>query len=275
MLLDEADVFLAARDKRDLQRNAIVSVFLRVLEYYSGILFLTTNKVGAFDEAFKSRIHLTLYYDKLDPEQTRKIWEVNVLRQMKLRPLLKIDIDEILRWSERNYQKCRQDGTQIWNGRQIRNACQTAAALAEADAKGILKISHLEAVVKASTEFDRYLKRVHGGDDADRARRAHDREDAYGAASREQYLHLDDESRYADFYRGRNYAYDREYPPRHVPSSRGSRAYPDWDDRAPDPEVHTRASFVAVARICAISSEPSLRDHRTLGQLQIEEDLLG
>jgi hypothetical protein len=49
MLLDEADVFLAARDRRDLQRNAVVSVFLRVLEYYSGILFLTTSKVGAFD----------------------------------------------------------------------------------------------------------------------------------------------------------------------------------------------------------------------------------
>lgn len=41
MLLDEADVFLAARDRRDLKRNAIVSVFLRSLEYYSGILFLT------------------------------------------------------------------------------------------------------------------------------------------------------------------------------------------------------------------------------------------
>jgi hypothetical protein len=37
-------------------------VFLRVLEYYSGILFLTTNRVGIMDEAFKSRIHVSLYY---------------------------------------------------------------------------------------------------------------------------------------------------------------------------------------------------------------------
>jgi hypothetical protein len=29
-------------------------VFLRVLEYYAGILFLTTNRVGDFDEALAS-----------------------------------------------------------------------------------------------------------------------------------------------------------------------------------------------------------------------------
>jgi hypothetical protein len=38
MLLDEADVFLQARDKHDMKRNAVVSAFLRILEYYSGIL---------------------------------------------------------------------------------------------------------------------------------------------------------------------------------------------------------------------------------------------
>ena len=35
LLLDEADVFLQARDKEDMRRNSVVSVFLRVLEYYS------------------------------------------------------------------------------------------------------------------------------------------------------------------------------------------------------------------------------------------------
>jgi SpoVK/Ycf46/Vps4 family AAA+-type ATPase len=44
LLLDEADVFMARRTQTDLQRNALVSVFLRVLEYYAGILFLTTSK---------------------------------------------------------------------------------------------------------------------------------------------------------------------------------------------------------------------------------------
>lgn len=61
LLLDEAEVFLAKRNLEDLTRNAMVSVFLRVLEFYSGILFLTTNRVGTMDEAFKSRIHISLY----------------------------------------------------------------------------------------------------------------------------------------------------------------------------------------------------------------------
>lgn len=73
MLLDEAGVFLQARDKEDMRRNAVVSVFLRVLEYYSGILFLTTNKIGNFDEASKSRIHILLYYAPLDIKQSKKI----------------------------------------------------------------------------------------------------------------------------------------------------------------------------------------------------------
>lgn len=41
-------------------------VFLRTLEYYAGILFLTTNRVALFDDAFKSRIHMSLYYPALD-----------------------------------------------------------------------------------------------------------------------------------------------------------------------------------------------------------------
>lgn len=58
MLLDEADIFLQQRNLEDLQRNALVSVFLRMLEYYEVILILTSNRVGTFDEAFKSRIQL-------------------------------------------------------------------------------------------------------------------------------------------------------------------------------------------------------------------------
>lgn len=44
LLLDEADVFLEQRTCHDLVRNALVSIFLRQLEYYQGILFLTTNR---------------------------------------------------------------------------------------------------------------------------------------------------------------------------------------------------------------------------------------
>ena len=54
LLLDEADVFLQKRDTKDVARNALVSIFLRQLEYYPGILILTTNRIGDCDPAFES-----------------------------------------------------------------------------------------------------------------------------------------------------------------------------------------------------------------------------
>ncbi|KAG7434928.1 ATP-dependent zinc metalloprotease FtsH [Fusarium oxysporum f. sp. raphani] len=50
LLIDEADVFLAQRSDNP-QINALVSVFLRELEQFDGVLFLTTNRVQSFDEA--------------------------------------------------------------------------------------------------------------------------------------------------------------------------------------------------------------------------------
>ena len=80
VLLDEADVFLEQRDIADVGRNSLVSVFLRALEYYSGFLFLTTNRVNVFDEAFISRIHVALHYKPLGPEERSKIWANNIRR---------------------------------------------------------------------------------------------------------------------------------------------------------------------------------------------------
>ncbi|KAI1637533.1 hypothetical protein F4809DRAFT_661034 [Biscogniauxia mediterranea] len=55
LLIDEADVFLERRSLRDMQRNAMVTVFLRVLEYYRGIFFLTTNRVSTFENCKTQR----------------------------------------------------------------------------------------------------------------------------------------------------------------------------------------------------------------------------
>ncbi|KAF1843475.1 uncharacterized protein K460DRAFT_407828 [Cucurbitaria berberidis CBS 394.84] len=73
VLLDEADVFLKEREIADLARNALVSIFLSVLEYYDGILILTSNRVGTFDEAFKSRISLALLYPNFTKSQRCRI----------------------------------------------------------------------------------------------------------------------------------------------------------------------------------------------------------
>lgn len=179
LLIDEADVFLAERDKADVKRNGLVSVFLRILEYYSGILFLTTNRVGAFDDAFRSRIHLTLYYPKLDEEQSYKVWETNIKRVTRMNkerihdglPKIKMQKGRILRFAELNYE------TLQWNGRQIQNAFQTAIALAQfkvrktPEKRPEITVEHFETVAKASIQFDSYLKEVHLGDEAKNAKK--------------------------------------------------------------------------------------------------------
>jgi hypothetical protein len=73
LLFDEADVFLAQRDS-DLNRAAIVGVFLRLLDYYPGLMFLTSNRGEIIDKAFKSRVTLYLKYPALDESSRRQIW---------------------------------------------------------------------------------------------------------------------------------------------------------------------------------------------------------
>jgi SpoVK/Ycf46/Vps4 family AAA+-type ATPase len=74
LLLDEADVFLEQRSHENVNRNALVSVFLRQLEYFQGAMFLTTNRVNIFDPAFQSRIHFVLRYEKLGEQARAKAW---------------------------------------------------------------------------------------------------------------------------------------------------------------------------------------------------------
>jgi SpoVK/Ycf46/Vps4 family AAA+-type ATPase len=76
LLLDEADVYLQRRDGLHLERNRLVATFLRTLEYYNGIFFLTTNMLGDFDEAILDRIQLKLRYDDLNPSSRANIFRL-------------------------------------------------------------------------------------------------------------------------------------------------------------------------------------------------------
>ncbi|KAI1150759.1 P-loop containing nucleoside triphosphate hydrolase protein [Nemania diffusa] len=167
LLLDEAEVFLTKRNLQDLTRNAMVSVFLRALEFYSGILFLTTNRVGTIDEAFKSRIHISLYYPPHDWKTSKQIWQVNLERCMER---VQADKDEILRYAKKQFH--RSDENSRWNGRQIYNAFKTAIALAEFEksnsesnksSRPILMESHFRQVAQVAKKFDEYLLETHGG----------------------------------------------------------------------------------------------------------------
>lgn len=71
---DECEIFLSKRGT-DLERSAIVGIFLRLLDYYRGLLFLTTNRSEALDEAVLSRVMLRLQYPHLDAATRAKIWQ--------------------------------------------------------------------------------------------------------------------------------------------------------------------------------------------------------
>ena len=75
MLIDEADVYIKRRDD-NIAANAVVGVFLRVLEYFNGLLFLTTNRVDDIDEAIVSRCIALIRYQPPERADRRRIWEV-------------------------------------------------------------------------------------------------------------------------------------------------------------------------------------------------------
>ncbi len=75
LLLDEADVYIAKRGN-DMNQNAIVGVFLRVLEYYNGVMFMTTNRAESVDDAVLSRCVARIDYEKPNPEDQIKIWHI-------------------------------------------------------------------------------------------------------------------------------------------------------------------------------------------------------
>jgi len=66
VLLDESDVFLEERTISDFARNGVVSTILRAMEYYEGILILTTNRRGSLDtRACAEYPGLTLHHQRV------------------------------------------------------------------------------------------------------------------------------------------------------------------------------------------------------------------
>lgn len=123
LLLDEADVFLEQRTEKDLERNAMVSVFLRLLEYFNGVLFLTTNRVKNFDKAFHSRISLAINYPSVNKDVRFKIWQ-NLLEASGFNSVGN-SIYAIVNINELSKLEI--------NGRQIKNCIRLAQTLAFSD----------------------------------------------------------------------------------------------------------------------------------------------
>ncbi|KFX91101.1 hypothetical protein V490_06073 [Pseudogymnoascus sp. VKM F-3557] len=133
LLLDECDMFLEARTTADIKRNRLISIFLKKLEYYRGVMFLTSNRIDDFDPAFESRIHLTVHYPALDAASRLHIWKTfvrmgNSDSRLSDRDLAILAKNEI-------------------NGRQIKNIIKTSRLLSKQQ-KVPLGMEHVEMVLK-------------------------------------------------------------------------------------------------------------------------------
>lgn len=152
LLIDEADVFLEQRSLHDLERNALVSVALRLLEYHRGVLFLTTNRIKTFDEAFLSRFSIAIKYNELDHAGRHTVWkkffelagcrvgssEDEGFTKLSTTCVTIEDLDEL--------------AEKPFNGRTIKNLVRTAQALAMSDEQP-LSVEHVKQVVKVQERF--------------------------------------------------------------------------------------------------------------------------
>jgi hypothetical protein len=123
LLLDECDIFLEKRTEDDMERNAVVSVFLRCVEYYQGILFLTTNRVKDLDPAFFSRISLPIHYQELASDGRQTIW-FNHLLGHGVGEELANELARMMR-------------SHSLNGRQIKNCIRLAVATAHKEGREV------------------------------------------------------------------------------------------------------------------------------------------
>ncbi|KAJ5885543.1 hypothetical protein N7495_010053 [Penicillium taxi] len=160
ILIDEADVFLQSRSLgsgfgSNTERNALVSVFLRVLEYYQGILMLTTNQIAQFDVAVHSRIHVAIKYEELNETRAMSIFK-NFLTPLEDKGMIQSQSD-ILDWLEGDIHRMKFDG------RQIRNVVTSACSLARAQGKTRLEKQHLLAVVDNVKDFKNEFVRQYEG----------------------------------------------------------------------------------------------------------------
>ena len=138
ILLDEADIFLEARDQQDVARNAMVGVFLRLLEYHNGVLFMTTNRVRNIDRAFYSRISVALRFEAADTAKRTQIWH-NLLELAGLDVAWAVPL-----------------GEHALNGRQVKNCIRLAQTLAISQDRAVV-LGDLERAVSQTLSFEQTL----------------------------------------------------------------------------------------------------------------------
>lgn len=89
LIFDEADSFLGKRltsvtQSADYGVNITRSVLLMELEKFTGVVVFTTNLISNYDEAFKRRILLSVYFEMPDEEARTVIWNLHLGKKMPL-----------------------------------------------------------------------------------------------------------------------------------------------------------------------------------------------
>ncbi|KAJ6122759.1 hypothetical protein N7512_005224, partial [Penicillium capsulatum] len=141
LLLDEADAFMEQRTSYHDNHNRLVTVFLRKLEYYQGILFLTTNRMIQFDEAIISRIHLTIKYKGLTREFRREIWKNLLSKAQTIQGPAIVGQDELQLLDNFSL-----------NGREIKNLTSIAHALATVEEQPV-SYKYLEMAAESNEKL--------------------------------------------------------------------------------------------------------------------------
>lgn len=143
------------------------------------MLILTSNRVGEIDEAFRSRIHICLFYPKLDKKVVSKVWEKNIQRVKSSEMNIDVEDEEIRRFYRQLWKENQHKPSRHWNGRQIKNSFQTAIALAHwefdhhrssagrAPLRPVLRADHFKRVGQTSAHFDDYIGSIHGTEEQD------------------------------------------------------------------------------------------------------------
>jgi hypothetical protein len=134
-------------------------VLLRVLEYYQGIMILTTNRITSLDPAVQSRIHLAIRYEDLTKQFKQEIFKMFLYQ---LEPSSIKDRAGILDWiadSGREHKL---------NGREIRNVVTSALALARSEAPknggdDRLTKYYLKMVMEITNDFKEQLDDITKG----------------------------------------------------------------------------------------------------------------
>ena len=142
LVLDKADILLQDPGTTTLEQNALIGIFSRALDNFSGMLFLTADRVSSSDQAVQSRIHVSIPMPALDEKRRVQVWNIflnDLAKNSAIEPGRQGPLKQLVRekWCKHTL-----------SGRQIQSAIQMALVLAErkgtvlgeAEVDGVLRL---------------------------------------------------------------------------------------------------------------------------------------